>query len=122
MSALFNWLHGARWRMSFSHCLEALIIQPLGGVIIWLAGYSVPVAACGGALIVAAYYYSREKSQFEQRVKIPGDSNTTVWAAGIWPGDWGQDSLLDFLFPVASSSGLAVALFFIDQYIHKGIT
>lgn len=115
MNKFFDWLHGARWRMSFSHCLEALIIQPLVAVFIWWAGFTVPIAAAGGAVVVAAYYYSREKAQYEQSVKVFGESNTSVWTAGFWPGEWDKDSLLDFLFPVASSSGIAALLFYLDK-------
>ena len=118
MDKLLNWFHGARWRMSLSHCLEALPIQALAGAATWGLGFTVPIAAGVGAIVVAAYYYGREKDQYEQRVKIPGESNTTVWAAGIWPGDWGKDSVMDFIFPVVSSSGFALLLFCIDKVVH----
>lgn len=118
MKALFNWLHGARWRMSFSHSLEALVLQPVFGLGFYLASYSVPHAALFGALMVAVYYYSREKAQFEQRVKVVGESNTSVTFAGISPLSWGKAAIYDFLFPVASSAATTVGLFYLHRYIH----
>jgi hypothetical protein len=115
---LLKWLQGARWRMSLAHSLEALALQPLFGLGFWLGGYSVPHSALFGAFGVAVYYYSREKSQYEQEVKVPGESNTSVTVAGVWPGDWSRESLLDWVFPVASSSAIAVGLFYLHSYIH----
>ena len=104
MNSLLTWFQGARWRLSLSHCLEALPIQ----VLVSLAmehGLLVPTITAWifGAIVVAFVFWSREKTQYEQEVKVPGDSNTTVWAKGYGPWEWSKESLLDWVFPVVSS-------------------
>lgn len=118
MNKLYDWLHGARWRMSFGHSLEALLFQFIFALPFWALGVSIPYSAAAGAIMVAVYFYSREKSQYEQRVKVEGESNTSVTFAGLFPGSWGQDSLLDWVFPVVTSSAIAVGLFYLHKFNH----
>lgn len=110
MNWLMNWFHGARWRMSLSHCLEALLMQVPVAFIAEFLGVAKTHSWWVGALVVAVWYWSREKTQYENRVKVSGESDTTVWGRGFWPGDWGLDSMLDLVFPVASSAALALGI------------
>ena len=105
-----NWLHGARWRMSLSHCFEALLVQIPVAFAAEFAGAAKTYSWWIGFVAVVAWFWSREKTQYEQVVKVVGESNTTVWAKGYGPWEWGSDSMLDLLFPVASSAALAFGL------------
>jgi hypothetical protein len=111
VSALINWFKGARWRMSLSHCVEALIMQT---VISWGCefGAKVPpyLSWWFGFTFVVAWFWSREKAQQEMLRKEPGTSNADVWHKWIMPWEWDKHSQLDFLFPVLSSAAIAAAV------------
>ena len=110
MDSLLNWFHGARWRMSLSHCLEALLIQVPVAFLAEFAGAAKTQSWWIGFIAVTAWFWSREKAQYEERVKVPGESNTTVWNKGYFPGEWGSESVLDLIFPMVSSAALAFGL------------
>lgn len=101
MKTLLTWFAGARWRLSFSHCFEGLLIQiPVG----MLFDFRV------GALAVVVWYWSRKKLEMESAAKVPGQSDATVWAIGWFPWTWDRYKVLDLVFPAVSSCGIAVAL------------
>ena len=110
MNKLLDWFKGARWRLSLSHCLEALPIQILVAIGIEYAGVPKSVSWWVGMIAVTFWFWSREKAQYEQRIKEHGTSNADVWNKGIWPGDWGSESVLDLVYPVVSSSLIAAGM------------
>jgi hypothetical protein len=100
MKEIAEWFAGARWRATLAHALMALVMM-LPALLIaqpWL-----------GVLWVAAWFWSREKTQHEYRLK--GDASTaTVWSRGYWPGEWERASLREFLVPVGVAFVLALAV------------
>jgi hypothetical protein len=103
MKTLLAWFAAKRWRMSFSHCLEGLLIQiPLG----LLFGFRI------GALCVVVWYYSRKKLEMELEA-LPADeslafaSHAYTWSVGWFPWQWDAYKVLDLVLPALSSALIA---------------
>ncbi|MFM0165656.1 hypothetical protein PQR39_35140 [Paraburkholderia sediminicola] len=100
MNALLNWIAGARWRESASHCAEGLLIQ-------------IPTALIAqswwvGALCTVVWYWSRKKLEIEVAAS-PGN-HVSVWADGWFPWQWSWYQVLDVVLPAISSCALAFLL------------
>ncbi|HDR9163613.1 TPA: hypothetical protein QDB28_004017 [Burkholderia vietnamiensis] len=99
MNALLEWIKGARWRASLSHCFEGLLVQ-------------IPMALLTGsqwfgAASVVVWYWSRKKLEVE--IASPGADAThvDVWTRGWFPWEWDRYKVLDVLLPAVSSTALA---------------
>lgn len=95
MNGITNWIKGARWRMSLSHCAEGLLIQvPVTLVTrnVWF-----------GALAVVVWYWSRKKLEAEIAGEQPGQTHVDTWTRGWFPWQWDVYMMLDVVLPAASS-------------------
>jgi len=55
-----------------------------------------------GAIVVSTFYFSRERTQFQYKIK--GSSSTlTVWYRGWIPFEWGMYSFFDWFIPTTYS-------------------
>ncbi|WP_186083603.1 hypothetical protein [Burkholderia gladioli] len=129
LSQIETWIAAKRWRLSASHCIEALLIQgPVTGVLLLLAGLMllymrffgaggfVPLALLvallspwAGVLAVIAWYWARKKLEVETSL-ANGRSHAFTWADGWFPWQWDAYQRLDVLFPAVSSFLLAALL------------
>lgn len=100
MSRLLAWIAAARWRLSLSHCVEALLIQTTIGL---LFDFRI------GAAAVVVWYWSRKKLEAERAAKGWGGSDASVWTVGWFPWQWDRFMVLDLVLPAISSAMFAVA-------------
>ena len=103
VSKYLEWTAQKRWRSSLSHVLLSVPIYGLVYLISLL--FSLPNSNAIAATFVVAWWWSREKTQHEYRVK-GGERTYTVWHKGLLPLDWDRHSILDFALP-----SVAVVLF-----------
>ncbi|MFT4064352.1 hypothetical protein [Paraburkholderia sp.] len=102
MNAILNWIKGARWRQSLSHCVEGLLIQAPVTVLtrnLWF-----------GALAVIVWYWSRKKLEVEIAGEGSDDTHVDEWTRGWFPWQWSAYQVLDVVMPAISSFAIA-ALF-----------
>lgn len=96
ISRYVSWTAQKRWRSSLSHVTLSVPIYGLVYLISLLISLQSPNAIA--ATFVLAWWWSREKSQHEYRVK-GGDSTYTVWHKGWLPTEWDRYSILDLALP-----------------------
>lgn len=104
MSKFISFLTSARWYLSLVHCLIALPIQLITGLIfnVWVGAYAVVI-----------FFYSRKLIECEDEAKTtPNQSHATVWTAGILPWTWDKYKMLDVLLPAVSSYVIAYLVTF----------
>lgn len=103
ISRYLSWTAQKRWRSSLSHVVLSVPIYGLVYLISLLISLPSPNAIASA--FVVAWWWSREKTQHEYRVK--GSERTyTVWHKGWLPLEWDRYSILDLALPV-----VAVVLF-----------
>jgi hypothetical protein len=102
MNSILNWIKGARWRMSLSHCFEGLLIQTpvtLLSQSFWF-----------GALAVVVWYWSRKKLEAEIAFLAADESHVDSWTVGWFPWQWEAYMVLDVVMPAISSFAIAALL------------
>src|SRR5260370_33668143 len=95
MNKIIQWIKGARWRMSLSHCVEGLLIQTPATLVTRNAWF--------GALAVVIWYWSRKKLEVETSSEKPGQTHVNTWALGWFPWQWSAYQVLDVVLPALSS-------------------
>ena len=99
VEAVENWIKGARWRMSLSHCVEGLAIQLPVTLLTWSVWF--------GAFAVVVWYWSRKKLEVEEAHVLPGQTHVDTWRYGWLPSQWDAYMVLDVVLPATSSFLLA---------------
>lgn len=105
-------LGSSRWRASLSHAMLAVPMFALAAFLLRGAPWSAP------ALVVIAWFWSREKFQreaaaLEEHEPDAGASeeplvrHVAAWSVGWWPGEWTAQSRLDFYLPAIAALILA---------------
>ena len=92
-----EWTAKKRWRSSLSHV--TLSVPIYGLVFLTSLLISLPSPNAIAATFVVAWWWSREKTQHEYRVK-DSKPTYTVWHKGWLPLEWDRHSILDFVLPV----------------------
>jgi len=98
-----EWTAQKRWRSSLSHVTLSVPIYGLVYLISLLISLPSPNAIA--ATFVVAWWWSREKTQYECRIK-GSQPSYTVWHKGWLPLEWDRPSTLDLALPA-----VAVVLF-----------
>jgi hypothetical protein len=99
MNGITNWIKGARWRMSLSHCVEGLLIQ--------IPATLVTHDLRCGVLAVVIWYWSRKKLEVEIASEQPGQTHVDTWTRGWFPWQWDAYQALDVVLPALSSCLIA---------------
>ncbi len=102
MNRLLQWIKGARWRESFSHCFEGLLIQ----VPMTLLTTSVLF----GAASVVVWYWSRKKLEVEMAAQGANATHVDEWSLGWFPWQWSGYQVLDVVMPAVSSFSIGALL------------
>jgi len=105
-SVIYLWFTAERWRSCVFHGLLAIVmIAPFKLISLFV----LPWITWVGVGFVIGWFHSREKTQYEYLIK--GNKKTsTVWDRGWIPrrGNWGMDSIREFVVPVIVSISISI--------------